>query len=85
MDGYQFIEVEYENGEMWRVRESLEYYDEEYLPKFGDWSGEEVNRPGCPAFGKIEAMAQSDDYADMICNTFSEAIKSVKMWADLDD
>jgi hypothetical protein len=80
MDGYQYIEVEYENGEMWRVKESLKWYDEDFLPTFGEWSGEEADHPGCPAFGKLEAMGQNDDYADMVCNTFSGKIKLVKIW-----
>lgn len=82
MDGFQFIEVEYENGEMWRVKESLKWYDEDYLPSFGEWDGEEANNSSCPAFGKLEAMAQSDDYADMICNTFLEEIKRVAIWKE---
>lgn len=82
MDGFQFIEVEYKNGEMWRVKDSLERYDDEFLPSFGEWNGEEADNPGCPAYGKLEAMAQHDDYADMICNTFPEEIKRVRIWKE---
>jgi hypothetical protein len=83
MDGFQFIEVEYENGEMWRVKESLKWYDDdEFLPSFGDWDEQDANNPGCPAYGKLEAMAQNDDYADMICNTFSGNIKRVTIWKE---
>lgn len=79
MDGYMMVECEYENGEMWRVKQSLEYYDDEYLPPIGEF-GEEANNPGCPAFGKVEAMAQDDNYSNMIRNTFPEKIKRMKIW-----
>lgn len=79
--GEMFVEVTFANGEMFRVLQSLEYYDDEYPPQFGEWDAPLPNERGNSfAFGLIEGMAQDDDYSGLFYRESIAPIAKVKTW-----